>query len=282
MQIIKKIFKQHFQSNITQIKSLDGGSINQVFLVQNNKDKYVIKINEKNAFEGMFEKEAKGLDILSNYNFKIPIVFGHGEIDEVPYLILEHIAPGRNIDWGLFGSKLAYLHQNSNDYFGLDHDNYIGSLKQKNTNKKTWAEFYEQVRIMPLVRRSFDLSLLDKNEVLMAENFCKKLPDLLPVENPSLIHGDLWSGNLISDREGEPVLIDPAVYYGFREMDLAMLNLFGSVPSKSIEEYENVFPLCKGWEKRTDINQLYPLLVHLILFGNSYKHSVVQTVKKYC
>lgn len=282
MQIIKEIFKQHFQSNITQIKSLDGGSINQVFLVQNNKDKYVIKINEKNAFEGMFEKEAKGLDILSNYNFKIPIVFGHGVIDEVPYLILEHIAPGRNIDWGLFGSKLAYLHQNSNDYFGLDHDNYIGSLKQKNTNKKTWAEFYEQVRIMPLVRRSFDLSLLDENEVRMAENFCKKLPDLLPVENPSLIHGDLWSGNLISDREGEPVLIDPAVYYGFREMDLAMLNLFGSVPSKSIEEYENIFPLCKGWEKRTDINQLYPLLVHLILFGNSYKHSVVQTVKKYC
>ena len=282
MQIIKEIFKQHFQSNITQIKSLHGGSINQVFLVQNNKDKYVIKINEKNAFEGMFEKEAKGLDILSNYNFKIPIVFGHGEIDEVPYLILEYIAPRRNIDWSLFGSKLAYLHQNSNDYFGLDHDNYIGSLKQKNTNKKTWAEFYEQVRIMPLVRRSFDLSLLDKNEVRMAENFCKKLPDLLPVENPSLIHGDLWSGNLISDREGEPVLIDPAVYYGFREMDLAMLNLFGSVPSKSIEEYENVFPLCKGWEKRTDINQLYPLLVHLILFGNSYKNSVVQTVKKYC
>ena len=282
MQIIKEIFKQHFQSNITQIKSLHGGSINQVFLVQNNKDKYVIKINEKNAFEGMFEKEAKGLDILSNYNFKIPIVFGHGEIDEVPYLILEYIAPRRNIDWSLFGSKLAYLHQNSNDYFGLDHDNYIGSLKQKNTNKKTWAEFYEQVRIMPLVRRSFDLSLLDENEVRMAENFCKKLPDLLPVENPSLIHGDLWSGNLISDREGEPVLIDPAVYYGFREMDLAMLNLFGSVPSKSIEEYENVFPLCKGWEKRTDINQLYPLLVHLILFGNSYKNSVVQTVKKYC
>ena len=282
MQIIKEIFKQHFQSNITQIKSLHGGSINQVFFVQNNKDKYVIKINDKNTIQGMFEKEAKGLDILSNYNFKIPIVFGHGEIDEVSYIVIEYIAPGRNIDWGLFGSKLAHLHQNSNDYFGLDHDNYIGSLKQKNTNKKTWAEFYEQVRIMPLVRRSFDLSLLDKNEVRMAENFCKKLPDLLPVENPSLIHGDLWSGNLISDKEGEPVLIDPAVYYGFREMDLAMLNLFGSVPSKSIEEYENIFPLCKGWEKRTDINQLYPLLVHLILFGNSYKHSVVQTVKKYC
>ena len=105
----------------------------------------------------MFEKEVKGLDILSNYNFKIPIVFGHGEIDEVPYLILEHIAHGRNIDWGLFGSKLAYLHQNSNDYFGLDHDNYIGSLKQKTPTKKH-IEFYEQVRIMPLVRRSFDLS----------------------------------------------------------------------------------------------------------------------------
>ena len=282
MQIIKEIFKQHFQSNITQIKSLSGGSINQVFLVQNHKEKYVIKINDKNAFQGMFEKEAKGLGILSKYNFKIPIVFGHGEIDEVSYIVLEYIAPGRNIDWGLFGSKLADLHQNSNDYFGLNHDNYIGSLKQKNTNKKTWAEFYEQVRIIPLVRRSFDLSFLDKNEVRMAENFCKKLPDLLPVENPSLIHGDLWSGNLISDREGEPVLIDPAVYYGFREMDLAMLNLFGSVPSKSIEEYENVFPLCKGWEKRTDINQLYPLLVHLILFGNSYKYSVIKTIKKYC
>jgi len=282
MQIIKEIFKQYFQSNITQIKSLHGGSINQVFLVKNKQSKYVIKINDKNAFQGMFEKEARGLEILRKSNFKIPAVLKHGEMENTSYIILEYIAPGRNIDWGLFGSKIAHLHQNSNDYFGLDHDNYIGSLKQKNTNKKTWAEFYEQVRIMPLVQRSFDLSLFNKKEMQMAEKFCKNLPDLLPVENPSLIHGDLWSGNIISDKKGEPVLIDPAVYYGFREMDFAMLNLFGSVPSKSIEEYENIYPLCKGWEKRTDINQLYPLLVHLILFGNSYKHSVVQTVKKYC
>ena len=281
MQIIKEIFKQHFQSNATQIKSLSGGSINQVFLVQNNKDKYVIKINDKNAFQGMFEKEAIGLKVLSKSDFKIPDVIGHGEMGNTSYLILEYIEPGRNIDWGLFGSKLAHLHKNLNDYFGLDHDNYIGSLEQKNTSKKTWADFYAQMRIMPLVQRSFDLSLLDKNEVRMAENLCKKLPDLLPIENPSLIHGDLWSGNLICDRQGEPVLIDPAVYYGFREMDLAMLNLFGSVPSKSIEEYENIFPLCKGWQQRTDINQLYPLLVHLVLFGTSYKHSVVQTIKKY-
>ena len=251
-------------------------------MVQNKQSKYVIKINDKNAFQGMFEKEARGLEILSRSDFKIPDVIGHGDMGNTSYIIIEYIAHGRNIDWKLFGSKLAALHRNSNDFFGLDHDNYIGSLKQKNKNKKTWAEFYEQMRIMPLVQRSFDLSLLDKNEVRIAENFCKKLPDLLPVENPSLIHGDLWSGNLICDRQGEPVLIDPAVYYGFREMDLAMLNLFGSVPSKSIEEYENVFPLFKGWQQRTDINQLYPLLVHLILFGTSYKHSVVQTMKKYC
>ena len=281
MQVIKEIYKQHFNANSTQIKSLSGGSINQVYLIQNNNKKYVIKVNDKNVFQGMFEKEAKGLDVLSKSNFKIPAVIGHGELENTSYLILEYIEPGRNIDWELFGSKLAHLHLNSNVYFGLDHDNYIGSLEQKNTNKKTWVEFYEQMRIMPLVQRLFAFSLLDENEVRMAENLCKKLPDLLPVENPSLIHGDLWSGNLICDRQGEPVLIDPAIYYGFREMDLAMLNLFGSIPSSAIDAYQDVFPLYNGWKNRIEINQLYPLLVHLVLFGSSYYNSVINILRKY-
>ncbi len=281
MQVLKEIDKQHFKSNSTPIKSLIGGSINQVYLIQNNNIKYVIKVNDKNAFEGMFEKEAKGLDVLSKSNFKIPDVIGYGELENKSYLILEYIEPGPNIDWVLFGLKLAHLHLESNKYFGLDHDNYIGSLRQINTCKKTWAKFYEQMRIMPLVQRSFDLSLLDENEVCMAENLCKKLSDLLPVEKPSLIHGDLWSGNLMCDKQGKPVLIDPAICYGFREMDLAMLNLFGSIPSSAIDAYQNVFPLYNGWKDRIEINQLYPLLVHLVLFGSSYYNSVMNILRKY-
>ena len=134
---------------------------------------------------------------------------------------------------------------------------------------------------MPLVQRSFELSLLDENEVCMAENLCKKLSDLLPVETPSLIHGDLWSGNIICDKQGKPVLIDPAIYYGFREMDIAMLNLFGSIPSSAIDAYQDVFPLYNGWKNRIEINQLYPLLVHLVLFGSSYYNSVLNILRKY-
>ena len=115
------------------------------------------------------------------------------------------------------------------------------------------------------------------------ESLCENLGSFLNVtgESPALMHGDLWSGNLINDQQGAPVLIDPAVYFGFREMDLAMLQLFGSIPSSAIDAYQDVFPLHKDWQKRVEINQLYPLLVHLVIFGSSYYNSVRNILRKY-
>ena len=281
MKLIQDIIQKEFDSLLDAVKPLSGGSINDVFLVEFSGFSFVIKINDLDAYPHMFEKEVLGLSLLNKSNFKIPKVIKCGKFHNKAYLILEYIKPGGAMDWSLFGANLAHLHLITNENFGLPHDNYIGSLKQKNTSKKTWAEFYSEMRIYPLLKKAFEMSLIGKKDLGIGGHFCKQLSSFLPNESPSLLHGDLWSGNLINDQQGAPVLIDPAVYFGFREMDLAMLQLFGSIPSSAIDAYQDVFPLHVDWQKRVEINQLYPLLVHLVLFGSSYYNSVMNILRKY-
>ena len=179
--------------------------------------------------------------------------------------------------WNL-GNK---MHQMTADSFGLDHDNFIGSMEQINKKHTNWSDFYASQRLEPLVRKAYHKDHLNKNELQLFEVFYRKLKDLIPREEPALLHGDLWQGNLIHDEFSGPVLIDPAVYYGHREMDLSMLELFGSIPESTMDAYQQAFPLEKGLKDRKDIHQLYPLLVHLLLFGESYLQAIQQTLKKY-
>ena len=277
----KQIIKQELNSNIKKVSQLGGGSINSVFLVELEKSKIVLKINDSLRFPGMFENEKKGLLKLNASGVQTPQVIFERSKDNLAFLALEYIPNGNFGNWELFGEKLAALHTNKNEFFGLDYDNYIGSLRQVNKKENNWKGFYSNQRLLHLTKFAFDKELLSKADSKKMEELCNKLDTYLPFAKPSLIHGDLWSGNLIFDGQGKPVFIDPAIYYGHPEMDWAMLSLFGSYPETAIKSYCNIIPLENNYFEREKIYQLYPLLVHLILFGRSYYRDISEILNFY-
>jgi fructosamine-3-kinase len=190
-----------------------------------------------------------------------------------PLLVLEWIesAP-RAADFAeRLGRGLAELHASGAPCFGLDEPNFIGSLPQANTPADTWPEFYGESRLRPLLRRARDEGALDPSVIRDADAVLERLPELCgPPERPARLHGDLWSGNLMVGEAGEPVLIDPAVYGGHREMDLAMMRLFGGFSARTFDAYAERAPLAPGADDRVALHQLYPLLVHVVLFGGGY------------
>ena len=277
----KQIIKQELNSNIKELSQLGGGSINSVFLVELEKSKIVLKINDSLRFPGMFENEKKGLLKLNASGVQTPQVIFERSKDNLAFLALEYIPNGNFGNWELFGEKLAALHTNKNEFFGLDYDNYIGSLRQVNKKENNWKGFYSNQRLLHLTKFAFDKELLSKTDSKKMEELCNKLDTYLPFAKPSLIHGDLWSGNLIFDGQGKPVFIDPAIYYGHPEMDWSMLSLFGSYPETAIKSYCNIIPLENNYFEREKIYQLYPLLVHLILFGRSYYRDIYEILNFY-
>lgn len=232
----------------------------------------------------MFEKELKGLQLLRSANaVAVPEPLKHGLWEKQIFLVMEYIEKGNaSTDfWRKFAQQLANLHRNTSDQFGLDHHNYIGSISQINSQRSNWAEFYAEQRILFLIRMAFDAKKCDSSDCRLAERFSIRLDELFPKEPPALLHGDLWSGNFMINKDGEPVIYDPAVYWGHREMDLGMMLLFGGFDKTMYEYYNDVFALEPGWRNRVDLTQLYPLLVHLNLFGGHYYDSVRSTLKKY-
>lgn len=229
----------------------------------------------------MFEAEAKGLRLLkSTQSFTIPEVINCGETGNQSYLLMEYIAEGPKQPhfWETFGNQLAQLHRNTAPHFGLEHDNYIGSLPQKNDGNHTQAaDFHIEKRLLP----QLDLAATKGFSFQNLSSFYKNILQEIPDEPPALIHGDLWNGNYLNDENGNPCLIDPAVCFASREMDLAMMQLFGGFPEKVFDSYHNSFPLQPGWKTRTDLWQLYYLLVHLNLFGSGYYNQVNAILKKY-
>ena len=277
----KKIIREELNSNIKKFDQLGGGSINSVFLCELEKYKVVVKINNSLTFPGMFEKEKNGLLKLNQSGVRTPKVIFEKVRDSLAFLALEYIPNGSFGNWELFGEKLAILHSNKNEFFGLDYDNYVGSLKQINKNEDNWKDFYSNHRILHLTKSAFNRELLTKADSKKIEKLCLKLDTYIPYTEPSLIHGDLWSGNLIFDEKGKPVFIDPAIYYGHPEMDWAMLSLFGSYPEAAMKSYRNIIPLENSYSEREKIYQLYPLLVHLVLFGRSYYRNISEILNFY-
>ena len=170
----------------------------------------------------------------------------------------------------MLGQTLAALHQHTAPSFGLDYDNYIGSLRQSNRPWDSWIDFFVHQRLEPQIRLATDnhqpIHALKKK----IEAFYKEISALLPKENPALIHGDLWGGNLLTDEKGYPCLIDPAVCFGHREAELAYTQLFGHFDRQFYHVYNESFPLEPGFKERADLYNLYPLLVHVNLFGGGY------------
>ncbi|MGM1056845.1 MAG: fructosamine kinase family protein [Bacteroidota bacterium] len=271
--------KNNFQTdNITR---LTGGSINDVFLITTlSSEKFVIKLNSSNKFSGMFTAEKTGLEILKKAgNIDVPKVFEIGEFKSKAYLLLEYKASAKPTEnfWNLFGKQLAGLHKNTASKFGLENDNYIGSLPQQNNFCTTPAEFYISQRLEPQLKLAKDKHY----DLPISENFFRNISEIIPRESPSLIHGDLWNGNYLVNSYGNPCLIDPAIAYAPREMDLAMMKLFGGFNQQVFESYHNEFPLSTGFEERIPLWQLYYLLVHLNLFGTSYKSKVMGIIKRF-
>lgn len=259
-----------------------GGCINNGGKLVTSKGDYFLKWNDREKFPKMFEAEASGLKLLARPEvIRIPEVILSGEADHWQFLLLEFIdEKGKSSSyWQNLGTQLAELHRNTSDHFGLDHNNYIGSLRQINTPARNWIDFFAEQRLEVQIKLAVDNKKTGSEIARLFESLRKKLSDLLPVEKPSLLHGDLWSGNLITDSKGEPCLIDPAVYYGHREAELAFTTLFGGFSTNFYESYESNFPLIPGYKDRFDIYNLYPLMVHVNLFGGGYASQVVAILR---
>lgn len=276
-----RLFNSHDE---VSIDSIGGGSINYTYGLRAKNHECFLKTNSSKNFPGMFEAEEKGLRLLAaKSSFRIPKTFGVVEIDNDALLFMELIKSGpQKADfWTDFGSKLAELHRSTQANFGLNSDNYIGSLPQRNNPSDSWIEFFIEQRLQPLLKLAIDSGSVSSDDLSSFKSLEKKLADFFPTEPPALLHGDLWSGNYLVGNKGEPVLIDPAVHYGHRYMDLGMMKLFGGFDSQVIVSYQEHYPLDSDWQDGIEIANLYPLLVHVILFGGGYISSVRSILKSF-
>jgi len=261
---------------------LSGGSINQVYLVRNGTQKIVVKYNRNPEFPGLFEAENDGLKTLAeNSDFLMPkhteaYTFGDTQLLSMEYI--ESAQEESSTFWETFGLLLAKLHGVSNSFFVYNRDNYFASLVQVNQPSAHWVDFLILRRLEPLVRLNADEGRISKLTIRSVEGLYKQLDSIFPPEPPALLHGDLWSGNFLKSKTGIPSLIDPAVYFGHREMDMAMTLLFGGFNEAFYRSYQESFPLEKDWRKRAGIAQLYPLLFHAYKFGGNYIAEVKKVV----
>ncbi len=271
-------------ASIIDTKVLSGGCINECYALYTAMETFFLKYNLSTRFPEMFTAESKGLELLKeSQQINIPEVLHTGKSEKYSFLLLEFIPEGHKSQgfWEIFGRQLAGLHRISHSSFGLDHDNYIGSIPQKNNPYSRWDEFLIVNRLQPLVSQAYNEGLLNRGDISGFDRLFTRIENILPTEKPSLLHGDLWSGNFRVNVEGQPTLIDPAVYFGHREMDLAMTRLFGGFSNDFYPFYNDEYPLEKGWENRVEFNQLYPLLVHVLLFGTSYALKIRSILRKY-
>jgi protein-ribulosamine 3-kinase len=260
-----------------KFSSVGGGCINHGGQLKTSGGSYFIKWNDAQKYPGMFEAEGRGLSVLHDAKaIHIPKVLAVGETNDEQFIVLELIeASHQSKDyWETLGHQLAALHRHTNTHFGLDHQNYIGSLRQYNDFADNWINFFIEKRLIVQLELASANGHADASLLKKFDRLFQMLPSIFPKESPALLHGDLWSGNLITDNFGNPCLIDPAVYYGHREAELAFTTLFGGFDKKFYEAYQEAFPMGKRFDERVDIYNLYPLLVHVNLFGGHYVNQV--------
>jgi protein-ribulosamine 3-kinase len=264
--------------------TIAGGCINNGGRLKTSSGDFFLKWNDAKKYPSMFDAESKGLRLLKQHSsIYIPAVIGCFEESSYQGIVLEFIESKTKSGsyWSDLGGHLAMLHKNSNGYFGLDHANYIGSLQQFNEGSSSWTTFFIEQRLDVQIKLAINSSHFDGSILKLFENLYKRLPSIFPEEKPALLHGDLWSGNVITTETGNPCLIDPAVYFGQREAELSFTQLFGGFADEFYESYEDSFPLAPGFDQRADIYNLYPLLVHVNLFGGGYIHQVRSILKQF-
>lgn len=245
-------------SDLRDMRTVAGGDINEAFRVELEDGRTVFVKAQARVLPGLFEAEADGLDWLRAGPLRVPRVLAHGD----HWLALEWLALEGRPDPAALGRGLAQLHAVGAPQFGLDRANYLATLAQDNHAEVDWPAFYVERRLRPLCARA-GLGLDRELDRLRMRR------DLFgPAEPPARLHGDLWWGN-VAACAGAPVILDPAVYGGHREIDLAMLALFGGLPERLVDAYDEVAPLAAGWRDRIVLHQLYPLAAHACLFDGA-------------
>lgn len=278
---IQNSIEAQLDDGIVSEEAVHGGDINQAQkLTFDSGNTAFLKWNE-DAPEKMFETEENGLKLLRSADTKLMIPKSLAISEN--YLLLEWIEEGggKPNSSNEFGTELARLHKKSNSFFGLDHDNYIGRLNQSNNKHSNWPDFFALERIEPQIKLGVESGKLTRSVLREAEQLYKKLGSIFPHEKPALLHGDLWSGNFMFTRSGQASIYDPAVYFGHREMDIAMTRLFGGFSADFYKGYNEQFPLEPGFEERVTLCNLYPILVHANLFGGSYCRQAENIIKNY-
>ncbi len=281
-------------ARVVRSSSAGGGCINAARTLELDDGRCFFVKSNPDPLPGMFEREAEGLEALAAaVAIRVPRPVGSGGGGEVPpFLVLEAIAtgqpgPGFAED---FGRRFAALHRRSpghrgpgGEAFGFDHDNYLGATPQPNGWCADWCDFWRRRRLGHQLELARKRGLSDRRLDRLGDRLLGRLEDLLgaPEEPAALLHGDLWGGNYMVGEGGEPVLIDPAVYCGRREADLAMTMLFGGFEPRFYAAYEEAWPLAPGSAERLEIYQLYHLLNHLNLFGRGYRSGCVAILERF-
>lgn len=263
--------------------SVGGGSINETYRLVWKDKQFFCKINSATRFPDLFRKEKKGLDLIARQgNIKTPGIMDEFETGNYQVLLLKWVESGERTDdfWKKFGEQLAALHSNRADSFGLDEDNYMGSVQQVNTIQKDWSRFFIENRLQPLVDLCYSKKLLSDDHLARFNSFYTLVAEIFnDDQKPVLVHGDLWNGNFMCDEHFDPVLIDPAVYYGHPAVDLGMTTLFGGFPPGFYESYNYHLQFPKNHKQQWQACNLYPLLIHLFLFGKSYLPQIEFSLK---
>lgn len=278
---IESAAQQPFKLLKTQ--PVSGGDINTAYRLQSESLSFFVKLNRPERLP-MFEAEAAGLEALAQTrSIRVPKFIACGQTFEHAFLVLEHIALHslNTRSEQLLGQQLAQLHLHKQPYFGWHRDNTIGSTVQVNGQYHDWIQFWQEQRL------GYQLNLAASKGYggslqTLGEQLCADLEllfsDYRP--QPALVHGDLWGGNAAADEQGNPVIYDPACYFGDRETDLAMTELFGGFGSTFYQAYQAVYPLDPGYARRKTLYNLYHILNHLNLFGRSYLHQAENMIEK--
>jgi fructosamine-3-kinase len=285
---LKRVLSLQPKEDILSIQEVRGGDIGRSYRVETTERRLFVKYRPD--LSGLvFQREAEGLALLGETGaVAVPETYYAGGIPERDggMIVLEWIESGSFSPMmdETFGSKLADLHRTRSPggRFGLDNDNYIGLLPQPNGWCDTWTEFYLQRRLMPMIRLAEQRGRLPAERRRRLTRLAESLDRWIPeTAEPSLLHGDLWHGNRIAGGDGQPYLIDPAVFYGDREYEMAFTELFGGFSPRFYAAYEASYPLPPDYPERRPLYQLYYLLVHLILFGEAYGSSVDRVLVRY-
>lgn len=269
--------------SVQDLAPVSGGDINESYKVVSAEGiDYFVKINPPDTDKKVITTEVQGLDLLKENGVRfIPEDYRYAADEDTACLVMPFYptqSPSDG-DWHVFFENLATMHLISAEYFG-GRDNYIGRLPQLNTPRNNWINFYWDCRLKPQLELAAEKGYFSREEQAQWPKLRAALAEICPVEKPSLIHGDLWNGNILPAVRGI-LLIDPCPCFGHREMDLGMMTLFSGFPvDRFIEVYQAVFPLQEGWRERSEAYQLYYLLAHLNMFGTAYLPGVQRIIRE--